>query len=110
MKPCKSFDSSNQNIVSRLPKIKWNTIKEEHHQMLNNLKVESEDAEILRSQEMSLAAKVLECQMTEIGSFRLKLGLNHNKPSKYKRNHHRIEMSFKNLSSNMTQLSIQIKK
>lgn len=58
---------------------------------------------------MSLAAKVLECQMTEIGSFRLKLGLNHNKPSKYKRNHHRIEMS-KNLSNNMMQLSIQIKK
>jgi len=78
--------------------------------MPNNLKVESEDAEILRNQEMSLVAKVSECQLPEIGSFRLRLGLNHNKPSKYKRKHHRIEMSSKNSNNNMMQLSIQTKK
>ena len=111
MKPCESFDSSNQNIVSRLPKIKLNTIKEEEHcKMPNNLKVESEDAEILRNQGMSLVAKALECQVPGIGSFRLRIGLNHNKPSKYKRKHHRIEMSLKNLNNNMMQLLIQTKK
>ena len=78
--------------------------------MPNNLKVESEDAEILRNQEMSLVAKVSECQLPEIGSFRLRIGLNHNKPSKYKRKHHRIEMSSKNSNNNMMQLSIQTKK
>lgn len=78
--------------------------------MLNNFKVESEDAEILRNQEMSLAAKDLECQMKEIGSFHLRIGLNHNKPSKCKRNHRRIEMNFKNSKNNSMQLLIRAKK
>ena len=78
--------------------------------MPTNLKVESEDAEILRNQEMSLVAKASACQVPEIGSFRLRIGLNHNKPSKYKRKHHRIEMSSKNSNNNMMQLLIQTKK
>lgn len=78
--------------------------------MLKNLWIESEDAEILHNQEMSLAAKVLERQMVEIGSFHLRIGLNHNKTSKWKRHYHQIEMSFKNSNNNMMQLLIQTKK
>ena len=78
--------------------------------MLKNPWAESEDAEILHNQGMSSAAKVLERQMVEIGSFHLRIGLNHNNTSKWKRQYHQIEMSFKNSNNNMMPLLIQTKK